>query len=1160
MFKKIFGLAVILVLTVAPSLTMAETQPEDSLAEGDELLEISIGEANSSSGINCFDYYHFNSVEIELGLKQGVLIPGRAMVVDALLRNHNDYPLVDGGLLIQVFRTKTNGSTDVGNYLIDEFWAAQSLTLNALGEKRIGFDWQAPAGLSGGSYLMVGHFLIADKMNLSGLSFTEGIYGGLSEFTFEEFEVNEAYFDKENIKVDDQSFQARGFIPVIEKDQVKLSFNLKSLAAKDRTINVSEKLYRWDNLSPEQLVLSQEKEIALKAGELLPLTRELSDLKPGVYLFEARTDQSILKIRFVVDGSDAPARFNFIALNSFPIKGNEDNSFFVCFHSTNDIYGNEGRIEVILEDEIGNEIETWDYEGEITPGIMAGLAEFTTRRDYNQVWLKGRLYQDDQLIDQVDLFYDVNLFTDMADLSVRVEDGQLVIHPYDMAGRLTDTRLTVEVRDKDEQLVYFNPSYYGSDLRGDVNFIAGQSYKIRILSGGNWYDVEYIHRTGSTLGLWLLGVIILIFIMWLLFKRRGNMSKKSQVASMAFVLGIGLLIPLMTQAGSQQSYIDRIFSQLGSWAETMRLSTTPRFQAGPVRSGTVTVSTGAASQKNIGVLDSRTAICNNRRSKGPNNPCHAIYDSTFRSGIRVFASHIGLSAKINFTNNYPVYLVNVETGDRIVGGDIINLGDILRIELGEPTGEWYFTGGAWDTPPISWVANAQNDYNQLKPIDGNYLTSYQMNARSLGVIADNIFTPQIGAAATNPLTMDQIQVSTTESLRAYREGSSYYIEAIAPGIGEVQVQIPESFIYATIDNLWFEQGRFPQATQVTAIGVVPEVETLSVSLSADPASGTAPLTVDLTASISPDSTATGLASFTFWCDCSYTGASIEGAISQCGAWVHRATDQNVDSYTADNVCTYGVSGSYTPKVIVERGLAEAAQAQVADLRVSDAETIPPRAENLDMDPDNCTNDCRSCDYPLNPTLYWKFVSDEGNNQSGFEIHFATNSGFNNYINVTNGWINSSSEAYAVPIDYLDYGYQYWWRIRVKDDQGMASAWSIYSGTYTTLANPYPEPDFSWEPEPPVLEEETQFTDNSKVYGGGTNSWLWTFPEAKIAGGAVQDPLTSTSRNPSIIFTGTSSQRSVKLIVTDSAGLYCDLTKAVPTTGIFGLPDYEEVAP
>lgn len=1164
MNKNIFGLIVISSLIFMPLLALAEPVSEETAIEEDEFMEVSIGGTDLSAGADCFDYYHFNSVEIEFNPTETVLVPEDILNVEAVLRNHNDYPLVDGGLLVQIFREKKDGNIQAGNYLIDEFWAVEGVSLNALSEKNVGFDWRIPAGLSGGDYFLAGHFIVGTKMNLSGLSFLEGVYGGLSYFTIEEQTVNEIYFDKESIEINDQTFWARSFIPQLDQDQADISFDLINLGDQGREINLNENLYKWDNIGSDQLIWSDQRTLLLTAGGRRSVNQVFSDLSSGVYLYEVKTDQSILKARFVVNGPNSPSRFNFLALTEFPIKNGQDNSFFACFHNTTDLEGVDGRIEVRLEDAIGNEIASWDYEGLISPNIMAGVSDFKAQRDYNQVWLKGALYQADELIDEVALFYDVDLFDDPIDLELQIEADQLSIRAIDLAGRPTDSRMMVEVRDQEGSLIYLNPNYYGDDLRGSVDFVAGQNYQIEVLSGGQRYEFEYSHQPGSGAWFWLILIVILLVLVFILYRRRKspNMIQKTMMMTLVFLLFVGFVFPLLTEASTQQSFFDRIWQQLtGSQMTLSQSNRGPIFTASQTRTGVISLDTRSASKKNLEFLRARTAICDNRRYKDKRNPCENIYDSGFKGGQRQFASHLGLNVRIDFSANYPINLVDVATGERKTGGDMVNLGDVLRIELGdELEGEWYFTGGTWDTPPIAWLSNAEESYQGLVAIPEDYLTGYQVDVRhTLGF--DNILRPMVGVAATNPLTADQIKVSVTEEFNTYQEGGQHYVEVVGLGIGEIEVEVPSTFAYATIDNLWFEAGFIPPSIGTTVLGVVTEQETLSVSLSADPASGNAPLAVDLTASINPESTAIGPADYTFWCDCDYTGTDIEGTVNQCGEWIHRVVEQDVDSYTAADVCTYGSAGDYTPKVIVERGLAEAAQAQVTDLRVF--ETSPgnqPQVEDLSMDPENCTNDCRSCAFPLQPTLYWRFVSDEGHTQNAFEIHFANNSAFNNYINVTEGWTDSSSEAYAVKENFLSYGQTYWWRIRVRDSQGIVSNWAIYGSTYQTLPHPYPEPNFTWEPEPPVLEEETQFTDTSKIYGGGSASYQWTFPEAQQPGGTIQNPLILTDRHPLVIFTGLPTQRSVEMIITDNAGLYCDTTKLVPTAGSFSLPEYEEVAP
>ncbi len=939
MFKRLFGLITVLSLVLLPALALAEMPSEEPDEEEDEFFSVTVGGSDLSAGADCFDYYRFNSVEIDFSLASSTFAAGEEVAAEAVLRNHNDYPLVEGGFFVQIFREKQDGAPDAGNYLVDEFWAAEGLALNAHGEKLVDFEWSPPEGLSGGRYLLAGHFVVAEKMNLSGLSFAEGIYGGIDYFIFEEGEVSEIYFDKETATVNDQSFRARSFIPAVDGQEADLSFDLVSLAGQDRTVVVSENLYRWDNVGPDQLIWSEERDVSVGAGSRYNMQRSLEGLEPGVYLLEASTEQSRLKIRFMVEGPGAPSRLNFLGLTDFPIRRNQDNSFFVCFHHTIDDYDAEGRVEAWLEDEAGNVIADWEYEGSISPAIMADVVDFTAGQDHDRVWLKGAFYQGGQLIDEVELFYDVDLFTEPAEFDVKIEDGQLMVTPRDMSGRATSSRLMVEVRDGDDNVIY-SDSYYGDDLRENINFVAGQDYRIRVVGGGLLYEADYVHELAANVWLWLAVSLILLTAVFVLFKRRDSAQKQqTAVLVLIIVLGLGLMVPALMDAGSLQN------SQISS------------FSAAPQRTGSIAVSTAVVNPTrsnirnsvlrathgegwSVGRLDAlraRTNICRNRNWPDSRNPCENIYQSGFRGGSRVWARHISLGARLEFSSNHPIRLVNVDTAKPYIWGDSVKPGSVFRLELGEQEGEWFFPGGFWDTPPVAWVEDAKDDFNQMKSIDEDYLFTYNVRVGRLGSRwnLDNVLAPKLGAAATDPLRTGQLEITASDNFNVYQEDGQYYLEATGAGLGEIKVDVPESDAYVTIDNLWFNQGTLPGSSQMLYVSVGPEEETLAVSLEANPHSGTAPLTVDLTATVSPDSTATGLTDYTFWCDCDYAGTDIEEAKSQCGDDFYQALEQEGDSYTA-SFCVYEDDGNYTPKVIVQRGTADAAQAQVADLQV-----LPP---------------------------------------------------------------------------------------------------------------------------------------------------------------------------------------------------------------------------
>jgi hypothetical protein len=92
--------------------------------------------------------------------------------------------------------------------------------------------------------------------------------------------------------------------------------------------------------------------------------------------------------------------------------------------------------------------------------------------------------------------------------------------------------------------------------------------------------------------------------------------------------------------------------------------------------------------------------------------------------------------------------------------------------------------------------------------------------------------------------------------------------------------------------------------------------TLSVALSANPSSGTAPLTgVDLTADVS--GTATGYINYTFYCNRSDNGTNVTPG------WCHKRDSTNINPYTVIDCCNFSSAGTFTAKIIVERGTLQA---------------------------------------------------------------------------------------------------------------------------------------------------------------------------------------------------------------------------------------------
>jgi hypothetical protein len=103
-----------------------------------------------------------------------------------------------------------------------------------------------------------------------------------------------------------------------------------------------------------------------------------------------------------------------------------------------------------------------------------------------------------------------------------------------------------------------------------------------------------------------------------------------------------------------------------------------------------------------------------------------------------------------------------------------------------------------------------------------------------------------------------------------------------------------------------QSGAIAKTTDVTL-----EVVNLSVSLAANPSSGTAPLNgVDLTANVS--GSATGTINYKFDC-------------TSDGTWDFEVNNITSTAYTAVDLCNYPSAGNYTAKVRVERDIANVAE-------------------------------------------------------------------------------------------------------------------------------------------------------------------------------------------------------------------------------------------
>ena len=222
---------------------------------------------------------------------------------------------------------------------------------------------------------------------------------------------------------------------------------------------------------------------------------------------------------------------------------------------------------------------------------------------------------------------------------------------------------------------------------------------------------------------------------------------------------------------------------------------------------------------------------------------------------------------------------------------------------------------------------------------------------------------------------------------------------------------------------------------------------------------------------------------------------------------------------------------------------------------------PPTATDLTVTP------LDYCYYSLPTNLSWTFSDlDPGDTQEAYQVQIDNNSGFSS-LEVDSGKVYSSSNAYMA--SGLSYNTTYYWRLKVWDNNEDSSNW-ISGPSFATPLHAYPDPDFTWSPSSPSMDEIVQLcavqetgicvSNESICYDSSNNeiscsgeTFLWTLPpEAELVGTST----TVNTENPQIRFTDSDSYN-VILQITDDIGT-CSITKEIGVS--FPLPEWQESAP
>ena len=389
-----------------------------SISDDDPAQNEGVVPANIDGEIaNCFDYYHFPSIQASFTAVKESYEPGQTVYFKGNLINENSYPIADGYLFVRVARFNEN-YTQEGHDIADEFFAQsgpqdrEKFYLESNETKPVVFSWNVPENLPDGNYIASFNFVVGKKMNLSGLSFTNEVTAGSVEFEVKKSAVGaqRVFLEKPSFVVNNEKYDHIGLWPLIDKGaKVAIAGKLKNDTAQKAKVKLVYDLFYWDGLDDKNKISSQSEDIIVAPNSSRSLKYAIPAMNETVYFLRitavsGNNQKSVVNLRFVSE-QERP-RINFFSPMKFPLLKGETTENFVCFHNTAD-GPVEGKVLMNVFDKSGNEIQTLGYEGEITGFIMAVKKEMTALNNYDYLRMTASVAgADGRETDSYEMIYD----------------------------------------------------------------------------------------------------------------------------------------------------------------------------------------------------------------------------------------------------------------------------------------------------------------------------------------------------------------------------------------------------------------------------------------------------------------------------------------------------------------------------------------------------------------------------------------------------------------------------------------------------------------------------------------------------------------------------------------------------------------------------------
>ena len=363
--------------------------------------------------VNCFDYYHFGSVQANISSSVARGVSGAPVTFTGVLVNQNAYPIVDGSLYVRIFKQRGDpGKKDVnGPDVVSQYEVRGGIALPAGGKMPLEISWDVPSYAQTGDYKIATYFTSAHKFNLLGLSFTDDVIGNSAEFGVMGELPAGVSFDKSAVSVAGKPYHFAAYPPAVgATSSVAVEAMIRNGTSRDEEVAVEWETYYWDAQLETNRIDHTRAMVKVAAGQRASATYTVNDTTYPVYLVVGTmrwgNTESIINVRFVREGKNR-LRINFPSLTNFPLKAGASASVFSCLHNAGEsarVPG--GKLDLTLTDEYGRVVHRYEYAGDVTGAMMGVVDSFVPQWGYDKLTLDAKLYQGDELVDSARMTYD----------------------------------------------------------------------------------------------------------------------------------------------------------------------------------------------------------------------------------------------------------------------------------------------------------------------------------------------------------------------------------------------------------------------------------------------------------------------------------------------------------------------------------------------------------------------------------------------------------------------------------------------------------------------------------------------------------------------------------------------------------------------------------